>query len=108
MLKGRADELKVQLEKALTECGVPFVLNQVGPLLGLFFSDELVVNYEGAKKSADTGLYKKVFHEMLKRSIALPPSPYEVFFPSLAHTWPDIERTGDTFMAALAAALETK
>lgn len=106
MIKGRADELKVQLEKALTECNVPAVINQTGPLLGMFFGEEPVVDYEGAKRSADTGIYRKVFHEMLKRGIALPPSPYEVFFPSLAHTWPDIERTGDTFMAALVAALE--
>jgi glutamate-1-semialdehyde 2,1-aminomutase len=107
MIKGRADELMVQLEKALTECSVPSVIHQTGPLLGMFFTDEPVVDYAGAKRSADTGLYRKVFHEMLKRSIAFPPSPYEVFFPSLAHTWPDIERTGDTFMAALAAALDS-
>lgn len=107
MIKGRADELKAQLEKALVESGVPFTLTQVGPLLGLFFAEGPIRNHEDAKRSADTGLYPKVFHEMLKRSIALPPSAYEVFFPSLAHTWDDIERTGDTFMAALAAALNT-
>lgn len=103
MLNGRADELKAQLQKALDESGVPSRLTQLGPLLGIFFTDEPVTDYDGAKRAAETGIYAKVFHEMLKRGIAFPPSAYEVFFPSLAHTWPDIERTGDTFMAALAA-----
>lgn len=103
MLIGRADELKAQLEKAIAESGIPAMVNQIGPLLGLFFTEELVVDYDGAKRAADTGIYRQVFHQMLQRGIAFPPSPYEVFFPSLAHTWADIERTGDSFMAALAA-----
>lgn len=107
MLTGRANELRALLQKALTESGVPAVINQVGPLLGLFFTEGPVVDYEGAKRAADSGMYRLVFHEMLSRAIALPPSPYEVFFPSLAHTWDDIERTGDAFMASLAAALHT-
>lgn len=105
MLIGRADELRAQLQKAIDEAQVPAQINQLGPLLGIFFSNEQVIDYDGAKKAASSGIYAKVFHEMLKRGIAFPPSAYEVFFPSLAHTWPDIERTGDTFMAALAAAL---
>ena len=32
------------------------------------------------------------------------PGPYEVAFPSLAHTWNDIERTVDLASAAIRAA----
>lgn len=100
MLKGRADEVAALLGKAMAEAGVESQVVQYGPLLGLFFGAESVTDYDGAKKSAATGKYSPFFHAMLERSVALPPSPYEVFFPSLAHSWDDIERTGDALFAA--------
>ena len=35
---------------------------------------------------AENGLYPKVFHALLERGVALAPGPYELLFPSLAHT----------------------
>jgi glutamate-1-semialdehyde 2,1-aminomutase len=46
------------------------------------------------------GLYPSFFHTMLEQEIALPPSAYEVFFPSLAHTDKLIERTVEAFAIA--------
>jgi glutamate-1-semialdehyde 2,1-aminomutase len=103
MLKGRTDELVKLLTKAMAEAEIEAQVVQFGPLLGLFFGAEPVVDHDGAKASAATGLYAKFFHEMLGRGIALPPSAYEVFFPGLAHTVDDIDRTGDAFFAAAAA-----
>ena len=40
---------------------------------------------------------------MLHRGVALPPSPFEALFPSLAHTHQEIERTVDVAAAAAAA-----
>jgi glutamate-1-semialdehyde 2,1-aminomutase len=43
-------------------------------------------------------------HGLLDRGVAIAPGPYEVLFPSLAHTGADLERTVDAFgEAALAA-----
>ncbi len=102
MLVGRAEEIAKLLSKAMLDAGVAAQVVQYGPLLGLFFSPTRVLDYDDAQIAASNGLYKRFFHEMLDRNIALPPSPYEVFFPSLAHSWDDIERTGDAAAAAAA------
>jgi glutamate-1-semialdehyde 2,1-aminomutase len=104
MVAGRAAALATVIRKAFDDVEVPVQVVEQGPLLGLFFGDEPVVDHDGAKRCAANGTYARFLHEMLDRSIALPPSAYEVFFPSLAHTWDDIERTGDT-LAAVAAAV---
>jgi len=59
----------------------------VGPLFGLYFVPDGspdVSDYDGAVASADTGLYARLFREMLARGVALAPGPYEVAFPR----WP--------------------
>ena len=43
-------------------------------------------DYDEAKASVDRGRYPAFFHGMLDRGIALAPGPYEVMFPSLAHS----------------------
>ena len=70
-----------------------------GPLLGVFFSTEAVINYEGAAKSAAAGRYPALMHGLLERGVAIAPGAYEVFFPSLAHTDADLERTVEAFAA---------
>jgi len=79
----------------------------VGPLFGLYFVPDGspdVSDYDGAVASADTGLYARLFREMLARGVALAPGPYEVAFPSLAHGAAEYDRTLDVAAAAAAAA----
>ncbi len=66
---------------------------KVGPLVGIFFSDKKPSNFEEVKPIAENGLYPDFFHGMLKRGVALAPGPYEVLFPSLAHTEKLIDET---------------
>lgn len=73
--------------------GIRAVLPQVGPLLGLFFCDTPPKSFEEADKAARNGIYPRFFHAMLKQGIALAPGPYEILFPSLAHTPEDITQT---------------
>ena len=75
-----------------------------GPLLGVFFTDRPVVDYEGAAASAGTGLYPRMMHGLLDRGVAVAPGAYEVLFPSLAHTDADFEATVEAFAAAYRAA----
>jgi glutamate-1-semialdehyde 2,1-aminomutase len=72
-----------------------------GPLVGVFFSDEPVIDYEGARASAATGRYPALMHGLLERGVAIAPGAYEVFFPSLAHTDGDLEQTVEAFAATL-------
>jgi glutamate-1-semialdehyde 2,1-aminomutase len=66
----------------------------VGPLLGITFvpaGDGAPTDYEGAVRAADTGVYARLFRAMLDRGVALAPGPYEVAFPSMAHTEADLD-----------------
>jgi glutamate-1-semialdehyde 2,1-aminomutase len=103
MLSGRAAELGPMLAAVLNEV-TPVQVPVVGPLVGLFFSPSPVTNYVEAKASAETGWYPRFFRSMLDRGVAFAPGAYEAMFPSLAHTWNDIERTVDLARAAIAVA----
>jgi glutamate-1-semialdehyde 2,1-aminomutase len=102
MLAGRAEELGAWLTDVITEAGLPVQVPVVGPLLGLFFSEEPVTDYDSAK-AADGERYARFFHQMLDRGVALPPSPFEALFPSLAHPKDELERTADLAAAAARA-----
>jgi glutamate-1-semialdehyde 2,1-aminomutase len=97
----RADRLASGLRKALSDAKIPGQVNSTGSLSTLFFSDEPVRDYAGAKHS-DTKRYARFFREMLDRGIFLAPSQFEAAFVSTAHTSQDIERT----IAAAADALK--
>lgn len=74
-----------------------------GPLVGVFFADQPVTGYEGAKASAATGRYPALMHGLLERGVAIAPGAYEVFFPSLAHSEADLERTVGAFAEVAAS-----
>ena len=88
-------QLAQTITQALTEEGITAVLPQVGPLLGLFFCDTQPKSFAEADGAAQNGVYPPFFHAMLKEGIALAPGPYEILFPSLAHTQEDIAKTAD-------------
>jgi glutamate-1-semialdehyde 2,1-aminomutase len=73
-------------------------------LLTVFFSERPVSDYEGAK-ACDTNAYAAFCRAMLDRGIYLPPSQFEAWFPSLAHSHADLEKTveavGEAFREAL-------
>jgi glutamate-1-semialdehyde 2,1-aminomutase len=91
-LAGKAKRLAEGLRGALTQVNVRGQVNVAGSLLTLFFSDSPVHNYDDAKK-ADTGRFAKFFRAMLEQGILLPPSQFEAWFVSAAHSEQDIEAT---------------
>ncbi len=101
-LAGRAAQLGAWLADVIAEAGLPVAVPVVGPLMGLFFADEAPTDYQSAQ-AADARLYARFFAEMLSRGVALPPSPFEALFPSLAHTKDELERTADLAAAAARA-----
>jgi glutamate-1-semialdehyde 2,1-aminomutase len=103
-LVATAAQLGRVLLDAIGGAGVPVQVPVVGPLVGVFFADSPVTDYDGARRSAHNGAYAAFFRAMLERGIALAPGPYEVMFPSLAHTPDDIARTGELASAAAAMA----
>jgi glutamate-1-semialdehyde 2,1-aminomutase len=97
----RVGRLGAGLQAAL---GAGVQVQVAGPLLGLFFSDSPVMDYDAATASAATGLYAPFMHGLLDRGIAIAPGAYEVLFPSLAHQEPEFERTVEAAADAYAAA----
>jgi glutamate-1-semialdehyde 2,1-aminomutase len=66
------------------KAGVPFSVNRVGAMFGLFFTDETVESYTQAT-TADVGAFNRFFHGMLERGVYLAPSAFEAGFVSSAH-----------------------
>ena len=99
MLAGRAAELGAELQKVIAEAGLAVQVPVVESLVGIFFTDEAPRDFQESQ-AADPKTYARFFHAMLERGIALPPSPFEVLFPSLAHTRGELERTVDLAAAA--------
>jgi glutamate-1-semialdehyde 2,1-aminomutase len=65
--------------------GVPLYPTQIGTMFCFFFNDQPVVNWETAAKS-DTKRLARFFHAMLERGVYFPPSQFESWFFSTAHT----------------------
>jgi glutamate-1-semialdehyde 2,1-aminomutase len=67
------------------KAGVPFSVNRVGAMFGLFFTDETVESYAQAT-AADVAAFNRFFHGMLERGVYLAPSAFEAGFVSSAHS----------------------
>jgi glutamate-1-semialdehyde 2,1-aminomutase len=84
--------LAVGLGDAASNSGVQVRIASVCGLLTVFFTEAPVHNYEDAA-DVDREAYARFFGAMLDRGVYLPPSPFEAWFPSLAHEEADIDRT---------------
>jgi glutamate-1-semialdehyde 2,1-aminomutase len=87
------------LAEAFDAAGVQAVVPRVETLVGLFFGGPehfggpAPFDFASARNSVALGQYPVFFHGMRERGVALAPGPWEVFFPSLAHTDEDLART---------------
>ena len=69
-------------------------------MLTVFFTETPVVDYESAL-TVDRERFNRVFWGLLNRGVSIPPSPFEAWFTSLAHT----QEVMDTIIAAFTEAL---
>jgi glutamate-1-semialdehyde 2,1-aminomutase len=98
----KARRLVEGLREALEGSGLPGQVNWSASLLTLFFADSPVRNYSEAKKS-DTETFARFFRAMLGQGILLPPSQFEAWFVSAAHSDADIDRTIEAARLSLQA-----
>lgn len=84
--------LAVGLAGAAREAGVALHINAHGSLLTPFFSSAPVRDYHSALQ-ANSMQYAAFFRGMLARGIYPPPSQFEAWFLSAAHTEADVTRT---------------
>jgi glutamate-1-semialdehyde 2,1-aminomutase len=99
-LAARGTRLAAGLAEAARDAGVALQVNAVGSVLTPFFTERPVRDYASAT-SANTDLYARFFREMLARNVYPPPSQFEAWFLSAAHTVKDV----DTTIAAAKAAM---
>jgi len=103
-LSAKTQQLTDGLQSVANEEGIPFSTNSIGGMFGLFFTTEKVTSYAQAT-AADSALFNRFFHGMLKRGVYLAPSAFEAGFISSAHSDQDI---ADTLQAARAAMREAR
>jgi glutamate-1-semialdehyde 2,1-aminomutase len=115
-LRGATDEVYAHLDAvagqlgalasaALGEAGVPHRLQYAGSMFSIFFADEAVRDYDGAKRQA-AYRFTAFFHSMLAQGVYLPPSAFESWFVSAAHDDAALARVADALPAAARAAAE--
>ena len=112
-LKLATDEVYAHLDKtarvvseaassALSEAGVPHVVQHAGTMFSVFLTDEgvaEVTDFAGASAQR-LDRFRSFFHSMLDQGVYLPPSAFEAWFVSAAHD----DRAVDRILSALPAA----
>jgi glutamate-1-semialdehyde 2,1-aminomutase len=101
-LSRRGTMLASGFADAARDAGVALQVNAFGSLVTPFFTGTAVRDYDSAL-TTDTRAYATFFTGMLKRGIYPPPSQFEAWFLSAAHSDRDIART---IVAARAAMKE--
>jgi glutamate-1-semialdehyde 2,1-aminomutase len=91
-LRALGARLAAGLADAAREAGIALQVNAFGSLLTPFFTERPVRDFESAT-SADTARYGAFFREMLARGVYPPPSQFEAWFLSAAHTAADVDKT---------------
>jgi glutamate-1-semialdehyde 2,1-aminomutase len=99
-LARRGSALAAGLADAARAAGVPLQVNAFGSLLTPFFTTSPVRDYESAVAASATA-YATFFRGMLARGIYPPPSQFEAWFLSAAHTDSHIRKTIDAARAAM-------
>jgi len=87
--------LQVAQETGHAGCG-----GQISGMLGFFFTEGPIRNFEDAKKS-DIAKFGRFHRGMLEQGVYLAPSQFEAGFTSLAHTDEDIDRTLEAARAVM-------
>jgi glutamate-1-semialdehyde 2,1-aminomutase len=91
-LEKKTSDLGEAISRSAEENGIPLSINQSTGMFTLFFTEGPVRDYRTAKMS-DTKRFAQFFIEMMEQRIYLPPSQFEAWFLSLAHTQKDLDRT---------------
>ena len=85
-------DLAIGLAAAASTTGCVASVAQIGPLLTVFFRPSVPLDAAEALES-DRAEFARFFGSMLDQGVLLPPSPFEAWFPSMAHGRAEIEAT---------------
>lgn len=91
-IDAQTEYLHQGLDTVLQSSGTPYVINRLGSMISVHFSEKPVIDFASAAAANNT-LFNKYFHAMLAAGIYLPPSAFETWFISNSLTKEDIDRT---------------
>jgi glutamate-1-semialdehyde 2,1-aminomutase len=101
-LEARTQRLVAELKIEATKRGLTLSIPTLGSIFSVFFHDQPIRDFDDVMRT-DRDAYVRMFHELMKQGIYLPPSPYEVSFLSVAHTDEIIDQTLAAWRAAFDA-----
>ncbi len=99
-LEALSSRLEEGLKGVIAEAEVPAHVQRVGSMLTVFFTPGPVRDYASAR-SCDTRRFALFFAHMLEQGFLIPPSQFEAWFLSLAHTQEDVAATIEAARLAL-------
>ena len=99
-LDEKTEYLKKGLDEVLKAANTPYLINQLGSMISVHFSEQAVTDFASAS-AANNMLFNKFFHAMLNRGIYLAPSAFETWFLCNALSIADIDRTVEMAAASL-------
>jgi glutamate-1-semialdehyde 2,1-aminomutase len=88
----KGDILEQGIKAAADKYDIPHRINRAGSMIGFFFTNEEVTNYEQAKTS-NLDYFTIYYKEMANQGVFLPPSQFEGLFLSTVHSDEDIQKT---------------
>lgn len=88
----KGDILEKGIKSAADKYDIPHRINRAGSMIGFFFTNEEVTNYEQAKTS-NLDYFTTYYKEMANQGVFLPPSQFEGLFLSTVHSDEDIQKT---------------
>lgn len=91
-LDAKAEHLLSGLEQAAVKADIPVQAKRVGSMLGFFFNDKNVQNFDDAK-TCDLNRFSAFYNGMRQNGIYIAPSQFEALFISSAHETEHIETT---------------
>jgi glutamate-1-semialdehyde 2,1-aminomutase len=91
-LEKTAGRLAHGLKEAAEKEGIPVSMNRAGSMLGLFFAERKITNFDDAKTS-DLDRFSEYYKGMLEKGIYIAPSQFEAAFVSSAHSMTHIDET---------------
>ena len=94
------DNIVDGIKDALKDFKLDCTINNIGSMFQLFFTDGKVKDAVSANKSNPT-MFRKLFDELLKRGVFIPPSRSETCFVSYSHTEEDADKTVESYYDSL-------
>lgn len=88
----KIDKLIEGYKQAAIDFDIPLHVNRAGSMVGFFFTNQPVINFETAQTS-NLDYFAQYYRSMIDEGVFLPPSQFEGLFLSTAHTDEDIEKT---------------